>query len=46
MSFNECSSIHTYWDSFNKYAQDNALIYREIFGCIPDNTAVVMRDVA
>jgi hypothetical protein len=28
MSFNDCSNIHTYWDNFNKYAKDNAAIYR------------------
>lgn len=46
MSEHNCSHIDGYWHTLNKHSRSNAVIYREVFGCIPDNNAIKFSDVA
>jgi hypothetical protein len=46
MSERNCRDINGYWKKLNEIAVANTHIYREVFGCYPDNTAIRFGDVA
>ena len=46
MSERNCRDLDGYWSKLVSVAKNNTLIYRQVFGCYPDNEAKKYADVA